>query len=373
MAVLMGVALLALVALGALASPSQAQTELPDGPGSISITQTPSGGGGVCLPPALALRQSVRNTPTTFTLTIRVVAPLCARVNAVAAIYRMPGRGVAWPQTLVTTLPFTLREPGVTVVTFTKGCDPVQFDVITGATPQTISPTGPFHGPLLFPFDLSTSLQWWGCVPPSTTTTSTTTSTTTTTTIDDDCDGYTPESVTVSPSTARPGDTITVTGTGRPGSLIQVLLRPPPGIEPEALSAAVRAAGFLVLSDAVLVGEDGTWSTTVSIPFDGDVGIWIVAAQAVDCDEETTAEIPVDNDDSSTTTAPTTEAPEVAGETIVNTLPGGAVLSDDETAGGPRAAGLAFTGSSTHLPIIGGIVLIAGGGLLLLGSRRRSD
>ena len=112
----------------------------------------------------------------------------------------------------------------------------------------------------------------------------------------------------------------------------------------------------------------------MTIPFDGDVGIWIVAAQAVDCDEEATAEIPVDNDDpSGPTTAPTTRAPEVAGETIVNTLPGGAVLSGDEAADGPQAAGLAFTGSSTHLPIVAGIVLIAGGGLLLLGSRRRSD
>lgn len=362
-----------LLVLGALvvgAAPTQAQSDLPAGPGSVQIVQTPSGGGGLCLPPALALRQSTRNTATTFTLTIRVSAPLCSRVNAVAAIYRMPGNGVAWPQTLVRSVPFTLREPGVTEVIFTKGCDPVQFDVITGATPSTISPLGPFHGPLLFPFDLSTSLQWWGCVPPSTTTTSTTTSSSTTTTIDDNCENYTPGSVTVTPSTARPGDTLTVSGTGTPGTSIQVLLRPPPGTDPEDLGPLVRAAGFIALSNPALVGPDGTWQTTVFIPSDGQVGIWIVSAQAVDCDIEVTTDVDVENG-SSVVSSTTTEAPQVAGESTVNTLTPAAVAGAAVSRGQANAAGLAFTGSSTHLPVIAGIVLLTVGGLLLLGSRRR--
>ncbi len=358
-----------LIALGALvfvASPTEAQGGPPPGPGSIQVVQTPSGGGGICLPPALALRQSTRNDATTFRLTIRVTAPLCSRVNVVAAIYKMPGNGVAWPQTLVRSVPFTLRGPGVTEVIFTKGCDPVQFDVITGATPPTISPTGPFHGPLLFPFDLSTSLQWWGCGPPPTTTTSTTTSSTTTTTIDDNCENYTPGSVTVSPSTARPGDTLTVTGTGTPGTLIQVLLRPPPGTDPALLGPAVRAAGFIALSDPVLVGPDGTWSATAYIPTDGQVGVWVVSAQAVDCDTEVTTDVDVEN--GSSVVSSTTEAPQVAGETLVKPLPESAVSN-----AGAQVAGLAFTGSATHLPVVAGIVLLTAGGLLLLGSRRRRD
>ena len=47
------------------------------------------------------MRQSTRSDATTFRLTIRVTSPLCSRVNAVAAIYKMPGNGVAWPQTLL--------------------------------------------------------------------------------------------------------------------------------------------------------------------------------------------------------------------------------------------------------------------------------
>ncbi len=360
--------------LGAMfvaAAPSQAQAGPPEGPGSIDIIQTPSGVGGLCLPPALALRRSTSNDATTFRLTIRVVAPLCSRVNAVAAIYRMPGNGVAWPQNLVQTVPFTLREPGVTEVIFTKGCEPVQFDVITGATPPTISPFGPYHGPLLFPFDLSTSLQWWGCGPTPTTTTTSSTTSSTTTTIDDNCENYTPGSVTVSPSTATPGDTLTVTGTGTPGTMIQVLLRPPPDTDPDLLSPAVRAAGFIALSDPVLVQPDGTWSTTVYIPTDGQLGTWIVSAQAVDCDIEVTTDVEVSN--GSSIVSSTTEGPVVAGESQVRELPSSAISDPQAGAANAKVAGLAFTGSATHLPVVVGILLIAVGGLLLLGTRRRSE
>lgn len=364
---------------GLVGAPVQAQERPPDGPGSIEVIQTPSGGGGLCLPPALALRKSTRNDTTTFRLIIRVIAPLCSRVNAVAAIYRMPGNGVAWPQTLVSTLPFTLREPGITEVIFTKGCDPVQFDVITGATPSTISPLGPFHGPLLFPFDLSTSLQYWGCRPDPTTTTTSSTTSSTTTTIDDNCENYTPGNVTVSPTVAAPGDTLTVTGTGTPGTSIQVLLRPPPGTDPSELSAAVRAAGFIALSDPVTVAPDGSWSTTVFIPTDGQLGVWIVSAQAVDCDIEVTTE--VDVSDGSVVVAPTTEVPPVvAGESVARELTGEALSDNTGRAGsgaakgaGNEVAGLAFTGSAAHLPVAAGIVMLAVGGLLLLSSRRRDS
>lgn len=372
LAMVIGAMLLALGAtsmVSASAAPVVAAQAEDDG-SNIQIVQRPSGGGGICLPPALALRQATRSDATTFRLIINVTAPLCSRVNAVAAIYKMPGNGVAWPQTLLETAPFTLREPGVTEVIFTKTCTPVQFDVITGATPQTISPTGPWHGPLLFPFDTSTSLQWFGCGPTTSTSTTSTTSSTTTTTIDDNCENYTPSNVTVTPTSATAGQTLTVRGNGTPGTLIQVLLRPPsePGPATEQLSAAESAAGFVALSDPALVQPDGTWSTTLIVPSDAQPGNWIVAANAVGCETEVTTEVTIVPGSSGTSTTPSTEAPVVAGETVSNTV-AGAVASN--TAERTATAGLAFTGTSAHLPIIAGVALITAGGLVLLGSRRR--
>ena len=223
-----------------------------------------------------------------------MTAPLCSRINVIAAIYQMPGNGVAWPQTLLETAPFTLREPGVTEVIFAKTCTPAQFDVITGATPPVISPLGPWHGPLLFPFDTSTSLQWFGCGPTTSTSTTSTSSSTTTTTIDDNCENYTPSNVTVTPATARAGDTLTVRGTGTPGTLVQVLLKPPSGAAAaERLSAAEVSAGFVALSDPALVQPDGTWSATLIVPADAQPGTWTVAANAVGCETEVTTQVTI--------------------------------------------------------------------------------
>ena len=94
----------------------------------------------------------------------------------------MPDNGDAWPQTLVERVDFRLDVAGVTEVRFAKECSPVQFDVITGVSPQVISPTGEWHGPLLFPFDVATSLQYFGDGPDCNRTTTTTTESTTTTT-----------------------------------------------------------------------------------------------------------------------------------------------------------------------------------------------
>lgn len=360
-----GAVLIAVGALGAMPDVSATPAASAPAPESnIQIVQTPSGGGGICLPPALAMRQSTRSDATTFRLTIRVTSPLCARVNAVAAIYKMPGNGVAWPQTLLETAPFSLREAGVTEIIFTKTCTPVQFDVITGATPPVISPTGPWHGPLLFPFDTATSLQWFGCGPTTSTSTTSTSSSTTTTTIDDNCENYTPANVTVTPSSARAGDTLTVSGTGTPGTLVQVLLKPPTqaGAATERLSAAEAKAGFVALSDPALVQPDGTWSTTLIVPSDAQPGTWIVAANAVGCETEVTTQVTVVAG-AVVPSTPSTEGPVVAGETVSNTV-AAATAS-------PKAAGLAFTGTATHLPIVAGIAMITAGGLLLLSSRRR--
>jgi len=134
---------------------------------NIRIVQTPDEEQGPCSPiPATALINYVGSTDEEFILKIVAQDPLCDAIEATAAIYGMPGNGEAWPQTLVETLDFRIKEAGEYVVTFTKTCDPVQFDVITGDTPPVIAPLGEWHGPMLFPFDTNTSLQHWGCDEP---------------------------------------------------------------------------------------------------------------------------------------------------------------------------------------------------------------
>lgn len=134
-----------------------------------------------CVDPLFSLSNYVNSTADAFTLTVNVNAPLCSPLEAKAVIYAMPGNGVAWPQELVETVPFTLSEAGTVTVTFSKGCGATQFDVITGHAPQTIN-TGFDHGPLLFPAQLQTAQQFWGapCVDETTTTTSTVPATTST-------------------------------------------------------------------------------------------------------------------------------------------------------------------------------------------------
>lgn len=352
--------------------PASAQST---GSSRIEIVQTTTPSSGPCLPPALALRSSTRSDAETFRLTVTVTAPLCTRVNAVAAIYSMPGNGVAWPQTLVETAPFVLREPGVTEIIFTKTCDPEQFDVITGATPPTIAPWGPWHGPLLFPFDTSTSLQHWGCPPvPPTTTTAPTTTVAPTTTIADPCDDYTPTDLVVSPSTAFAGAVLDVSGSGEPGTMIQVVLRPP------SAEAVPGGADFVALSDPTLVGPDGTWATTIVVPTDAVSGTWTVAAQAVGCETESTAEVTINEPGGATTVLGTLDLPEVAGladeapldaEVLGNNELAGPVTGGSGPAGSAAPSGLAFTGTSVHVLVALAVLALAAGTLILLSTRRR--
>lgn len=158
----LALALAVLAAAALLALPATAGAQDLDQPSSVEVEFTPSGETGPCRDPFFALSNTVADTPETFVLRVTVAAPLCYPLEAAAAIYEMPGDGEAWPQTLAERLDFTLSEPGVLVVTFTKGCGAAQFDVLTGETPETISPLGPWHGPLLFPFDTGTTLQYEG-------------------------------------------------------------------------------------------------------------------------------------------------------------------------------------------------------------------
>jgi hypothetical protein len=169
-----------ILVVSSFAAPAGAQDEVD----AISVVHTPDEVQGPCLPATQALGHTVLHTDETFTITITVSAPLCTPIEAVAAVYRMPGSGAAWPQQLMQTEPVSLGPAGVTEIVFTKTCLPVQFDLVVGATPQTIAPWGAWHGPLLFPNDMATAYQHWGstCEPTTTTSTTTTSSTTSTTT-----------------------------------------------------------------------------------------------------------------------------------------------------------------------------------------------
>ncbi len=172
------------VGFGSVAGAVDGDDAPSEGASKITITQTPQDAVGPCAPNALGLTRDVFSDDDVFRLTVTAAADPCAPIAAKAAIYAMPANGDQWPQQLAEVKDFTISEAGVTVIEFAKDCDPVQFDVLTGATPQVISPLGEAHGPLLFPFDVSTSQQFpgqEGCNPTTTTTTSTTSTTTTST------------------------------------------------------------------------------------------------------------------------------------------------------------------------------------------------
>ncbi len=133
--------------------------------GATRITVTPrpdANQSAPCLTTPWALRNVVGSDESSFTLRVVTTARLCVPVEATAVVYSMPGNGQAWPQKLVETVPVTIGPAGSIDIVFHKACDPQQFDVVTGATPETIAPFGPWHGPLLFPLDTSTAQQFWG-------------------------------------------------------------------------------------------------------------------------------------------------------------------------------------------------------------------
>jgi hypothetical protein len=365
-----GAIALALSFLLGFGSGTASAQDLPDGPGTITIDQSPVGPTGFCLPPFLSLTHSVAQTPTTFTLTITASPSLCEPVAASAVIYKMPTDGTAWPQQLALKQNFTINGPGTTTVTFHKGCLPAQFDVLTGATPPVISPTGEWHGPLLFPFDVNSSLQFFGgnCT-------------------GGNCETYTPKNVTVTPSSVAPGGTVTVAGNGTPGTKIEILLQQPPAT---AVPTGVT----------VVVPPSGAWSAPITVPANLSPGSWQVIAKVDGCQTQTSANLTVTgaatgegsttSSTTSSTVAPGNTPPSqpgaVAGNSVTNPpasaapLPEAAVAGESiskssgsvSASGNTQAAGLAFTGSSVRLPVLVGVGLLVAGVLILLQRRRRS-
>ena len=145
--------------------------------GAITVTETPLAYEGPCVPSALARTSWVprmESTSAYFRVVFDHPETLCDPIDAVAVVYGMPGNGVAWPQALLSSKAVLIKNAGTTEITFAKDCQPAQFDVVTGETPQKIDefPRGPFHGPLLFPVNLETAQQYFPdseeCGPPDT-------------------------------------------------------------------------------------------------------------------------------------------------------------------------------------------------------------
>ena len=229
-----------LVGLPALAVAADAEETPAETASAVQITFTPAENDEPCRPPVLGLSRSVENVAEHFTVRITVAAALCSRVDAAAVVYAMPGNGVAWPQQLVERVDFELREPGVTEIRFDKGCEPLQFDLITGASPATISPVGPWHGPLLFAFDTATTLQYWGRTGCDTTTTTVAPTTT-------EAPTTTGAPTTEAPTTEAPTTTVAPTTTDDvPVEVLPTVATPPdtPGPQvAEVGGATVATAG----------------------------------------------------------------------------------------------------------------------------------
>ena len=168
------VALVATVAATGAITTGTARAQAPEpptptAPSAIAVSFTPGPSAPGCTAFPFEVTHSAGSTAQEFRIRITLTRRLCTPVGATAVVYAMPSYSAAWPQTLVERTSITLQEPRTYVVSFTKGCNPQQFDLLAGTsasiTPPVISPTGIWHGPLLFPFDLSTSLQWRGCGP----------------------------------------------------------------------------------------------------------------------------------------------------------------------------------------------------------------
>jgi hypothetical protein len=229
------------------------------GPSTVDVDFTPSDANGPCLDPFFALSNTVSNTDESFVVRIVIGAPLCYPLEAAGVIYDMPGNGVAWPQKLAERLDFTLQEPGVAEVTFTKGCGASQFDVLTGDTPETISPLGPWHGPLLFPFDLGTTLQYEG----------------------PDCEEVSPDTTTpTTPTTPEPPKGDVVEGEALAESDVLGATTVPAAAEPQVLGASQVAPETLAFTGP---GDASTLAALVGGSFLlGGLGLLLLRSRVTD-------------------------------------------------------------------------------------------
>ena len=172
---------------------------------SVSYAAAQSQGDG-CASGADAMSLTKQTTEDSYSFVVTIPTDLCSSVPAKALAYAMPdNRMWPWPQRLAAQEAVTFSDAGVYTITFAKGCDPVQFDLVTGAAPEVIDPFGDHHGPLVFPhtdeYNVSGSAYQYfppvdRCVDPTSSTSTPDSSTSSTTEVP----------VTVEPATTIPTD-----------------------------------------------------------------------------------------------------------------------------------------------------------------------
>lgn len=219
----------------------------------ISVTQVPAAISlGPCSGGAADLHYQTVNDAESFTLRIVAVTEPCTPIEAVAVAYRMPDGSFAWPQSLVERRELRIERAGTVDVRFAKECVPLQFDVVTGATPDTIAPWAQWHGPLLFDGDVGSSWQHRpaaNCAGPTSTVLPTTDSPST----------VAPSSSTTLSSTSVPstptseagGDSSTTPSTA---SVLGATISATPSTAPEVLDTSVGRSGPTRVGGLALTG-----------------------------------------------------------------------------------------------------------------------
>lgn len=233
---------------------------------------------GPCSPGSTGLSYETIDTATSFTLRISSVRPPCAPITAVAAVYRMPDGAMAWPQRLVERREIVIDRAGTTDVRFAKGCEPLQFDVVRGATPEEIAPWAAWHGPLLFPGDTNTALQYRpgvDCAGPTSTVAPTTAPSTTappSTTPGPTTTSPIAAPTTASPTTASPSTTVPASVLGETQTPTTDPDRPDRPDDAAGTTAAPQVAGLAITGTSVRVMVIGSLVTIL-------VGLCLLAAQ----------------------------------------------------------------------------------------------
>jgi hypothetical protein len=131
-------------------------------------------------------------------------------------------------------------------------------------------------------------LAFVACAPmepdtPTTTTPSTTSSSTTSstsTTIDPGCVDYTPTSVGLTNPSVSPGDSVTASGTGTPGTTVEITFRLSPNTVVDPGVSAV-------------VDQNGNYSVGLTVPLELTPGTWQVRANVAGCATFATTDVTV--------------------------------------------------------------------------------
>ncbi|MEI2638477.1 MAG: hypothetical protein V9F03_05710 [Microthrixaceae bacterium] len=352
------------------APPAPLSAGAPAPTSNITITQQNEPDTWFCLPGWMVLTRDIVNTSGYFELVVRASVKPCSPIEAKAAIYGMPGNGVAWPQTLTEVKDFTISQAGVTRIRFTQDLRSQPSSTFSRVRHHRPS-ARPAHGTArCCSHSTWRPLSSTGVAPvgrhrhrpPARVRTTP------------------PASLAVLPTSVAAGGTVTVSGLGTPGTSLLVWVAGPAGAAPGPEPVTV------------LVPESGQWSTSFTISQYAQPDTWTANAQASDCEAVTSVSFTVTGNTGPGPTNPSNPSkPSVEGGSVGNPsvnvggitaereLSGGAVLNaglENSDGTGANATGqvkeakLAWTGSNVRIPLTIGATLLMVGVLILLRQRR---